>query len=163
MPAPVPRFLPPDAYVTQPPSPMSAEARRIWARHANDAGTADAVAEAAHSLFAQLGEGLSRWVGKAGYAALLHRALALQPAHCSDVITVTTEAGSDKALSVSVRARDAGESADAAVALLATLMGLLARVVGEPVANHLLERVVLARPRPQRSAPNYETQRKRDA
>jgi hypothetical protein len=94
-------------------------ARRVWTRAAGDSRGPEALTAAAEQLRSQLSTGLGRWIGAQGYRALLERAGELARTERS--------------------ALGAEEAAVGQVALLAALIELLGRIIGEEMAVRLVE------------------------
>lgn len=122
-------------------------ARRHWARAAGDTSTPEEVAATAERTCTQLQAGLARWVGTEGYRALLHRALLLARAEHPALGSLSCHGGDQPLTTAAVRAHSAAEVTAGIVALVATLIDLLGRVVGEEMAVQLVNQAVAASPR----------------
>ena len=128
-------------------SPAATEAaRRHWARAVGDTSTPEEVAAAAERTCTQLRAGLSRWVGTEGYRALIDRALLLARAEHPALGSLSCHGGDEPATTAAVRAHNAAEVATGMVALVATLIDLLSRIVGEEMAVELVNQAVTRAP-----------------
>ena len=128
-------------------SPAATEvARRHWARAAGDTNTLEEVAAAAERTCTQLQAGLARWVGTEGYRALIDRALLLARAEHPVLGGLSCHGGDEPATTAAVRAHSAAEVATGIVALVATLIDLLSRIVGEEMAVELVNQAVARLP-----------------
>jgi hypothetical protein len=120
-------------------------AHRIWERASNN-GASDEAATA-ERLCAQLQTGLRRWIGNDGYRALLDRALgSVRPEHpaLDDVPSLRGDAPTTTA---TVRAHDATKVPAGMVALVAVVIELLGRIIGEEMAVRFVEQIGTASPR----------------
>lgn len=113
-------------------------ARRLWARNGKVTAP-EGVAAEVERVCAHLDAGLVRWIGSEGYRALLDRALGLARAEHPALNNVSCRPGEQPAVTAAVRAHGAAEMAAGIVALLATLIELLGRVIGEELVVQLLE------------------------
>ena len=122
-------------------------ARRLWAGVAGEATAPDQVAAGVARLFARLRAGLGRWVGAEGYCALLDRAVVLvRTAHpVVDGLSCRTE--DDPITPAAVQAHGPAEVTAGTIALLAALIELLGRIVGEEIAVRLVEQTGASTPR----------------
>jgi hypothetical protein len=137
--------------MTQGSAPAAEAARRFWARHGGDATTPEKLAAGAESVFAQLQTGLARWVGAEGVRALTGRALELaRPAH-PPLGALSGAAVDPQAVEAAARAHGAGEVATSLITVIATLIDLLGRVVGEEMAVRMVEQTGAPSPRGVRS------------
>jgi hypothetical protein len=134
-------------------------ARRLWARAVGDASAPEEVAAAAERLCTQLRVGLGRWVGTDGYRALLHRALGLARAEYPALTGLSCEGGEGPAIAAAVRVHGPAKVTTSVVGLVATLIDLLGRIVGEEMAVQLGEQT--GKPRP-RGVVTTETEAQRD-
>lgn len=134
-------------------------ARRLWARDGKVTAPEEIAAEV-DRVCAQLDAGLARWVGSEGYRVLLDRALGLARAEHPALSNVSCRGGDELVVTAAVRAHGAAEVAAGMVTLLATLIDLLGRIIGEEMAVQVLER---ARTPSRRSVPSTELQGDRDA
>lgn len=122
-------------------------ARRLWARAASDAEAPDEIAVAAIRVYSQLNNGLGRWIGVGGYRALLDRAFLLVRGQHPALDAISLVEGDEARTAAAVRAHGAGEVVAALVALLATLVELLGRIIGTEMAVRLVEQIGLPTPR----------------
>jgi hypothetical protein len=128
-------------------SPSATEvARRHWARAAGDTNTLEEVAAAAERTCTQLQAGLARWVGTEGYRALIDRALLLARAEHPVLGGLSCHGEAEPVTTAAVRAHCAAEVATGMVALVATLIDLLSRIVGEEMAVELVNQAVTRAP-----------------
>ena len=128
-------------------SPAATEvARRHWARAAGDTNTLEEVAAAATRTCTQLQAGLARWVGTEGYRALIDRALLLARAEHPALGSLSCHGGDQPLTTAAVRAHSAAEVTAGIVALVATLIDLLSRIVGEEMAVELVNQAVTRAP-----------------
>jgi hypothetical protein len=128
-------------------SPAATEvARRHWARAVGDTSTPEEVAAAAERTCTQLQAGLARWVGTMGYRALIDRALLLARAEHPALGSLSCHGGDEPVTTAAVRAHSAAEVATGMVALVATLIDLLSRIVGEEMAVELVNQAVARLP-----------------
>ena len=134
-------------------------ARSLWARDAVDAGAPEEVIAAAERICVQLQAGLVRWVGTEGYRALLHRVLELARAEHPALRLISCIGSDEQEIAAAVRAHGAAEVTAGMVALVATLIDVLSRIVGEEMAVELVNQAVAASPR---RASNIGTKGERD-
>jgi hypothetical protein len=128
------------------PTAATDAARRLWARTAADGSASEEVAAAADRMCTQLRAGLGRWIGAEGYRALLERALGLARVEHPALGGLSCLGGDGTMTMAAVRAHGAGEVAAGLVALVATLIDLLGRIVGEEMALRLVEHVGMPSP-----------------
>jgi hypothetical protein len=122
-------------------------AERLWARAANGATAPAEVAVAADRMCSEIGAGLRRWIGTAGYSALLDRALA-QSRFGHPVLEGLSCLGADAStIADLVRERGAGEISAGLVAVVRELVELLGRIIGPELVMHLVEQISLPSPR----------------
>jgi hypothetical protein len=115
-------------------------ARRLWECVATDRASEERVMMAATRVLADLDHGMRRWIGVEGYRALLRRAVAeTLPRHPA----LRAIPGLPLAASDAPFARSYGteEVSAATVSLLADLIALLGRVIGDDLAAGLVEHV----------------------
>lgn len=135
-------------------------ARRLWTGVAGDVTGPDQVAVGAARLFARLRAGLGRWVGVEGYCALLDRAIALVRAEHPALDSLSCRREDEPVTIETVRAHGPPQVAAGVVALLAALIELLGRIVGDEIAVRLVEQT--ADPTPDGVAGNTGIQGGRD-
>jgi hypothetical protein len=111
-------------------------AQRLWARESAGAGdTASAVTR----ICGGLDHGLSRWIGAEGYRALLRRALEEERTVQSPFATLQWDGNDGDRIAAAVKQHGAHETVAWLVSLVASLIDLLGRVVGEDMAVQLIE------------------------
>jgi hypothetical protein len=114
-------------------------ARRLWAGAGGTTETPGAIASAAERLGTQLRRGLGRWIGTDGYYALLERAATVtREAHPTLNPASYFRDGAPVTLAA-VQAHGARAVVDGLVALLAALIELLGRIIGDEMARRLVE------------------------
>jgi hypothetical protein len=120
-------------------APATEAARRLWVRYAGDEATAEGLAAASERLFSELGTRLARWVGAEGFRVLWGRALTLaQVGHPALGNLPNSEWGVQAVVSA-VQAHGARQVATGVVSVIATLIDLLGRIIGEEMAVRLVE------------------------
>jgi hypothetical protein len=139
--------------MTQGSAPATEAARRFWASHGGDATTPEKLALGAESVFAQLQTGLARWVGAEGVHALTGRALELAQAAHPPLGAFSDAAVNRQVVEAAARAHGAGEVATSLITVIATLIDLLGRVVGEEMAVKMVEQTGAPRPHAASSSP----------
>ena len=133
------------------PSTSSATeaARHLWTRYAGGKTSAEEFATAADQLFSQLEAGLARWVGAEGSRVLRGRALKLAQAQ-HRALRDFSDGGWDVPVVVSaVKAHGAPDVAAGFIAVIATLIDLLGRIIGQEMAVRLVEQTGAPGPRGQ--------------
>jgi hypothetical protein len=140
-------------------SPATEAARGLWARTAGDTSAPQEVAAAADRMCTQLRTGLGRWIGTDGYRALLDRALGLTRAEHPPLGGFSCLGGDEPLSTTAVRAYGVVQVAGGMVALVAALIELLGRIIGEEMAVHLVEQIGVPSPR---GVVSTESQRGRD-
>jgi len=142
--------------MTQRSAAATEVARHLWERVVGDSNTPEDVAVAATRMCTELRVGLTRWVGAMGYRALIDRALLLARAEHPALGSLSCHGEAEPVTTAAVRAHSAAEVATGMVALVATLIDLLSRIVGEEMAVELVNQAV-ARPPWQRTAGTAPT------
>lgn len=122
-------------------------ARRLWTRSGGGTSEPEKVAAGVERLCGQLRDGLTRWVGAHGYRVVLDRALGLTQAEHPALRDLSCLGDDASATTGAVRAHGAGAMAAAMVALIATMIEVLGRAVGEEMAVHLVEQTGTPSPR----------------
>jgi hypothetical protein len=145
--------------MTQRSATVTEAARDFWVRDAVDVGAPEEVIATAERICVQLQAGLVRWVGTEGYRALLHRVLELARAEHPALRRLSCNGSDEQEIAAAVRAHGAAEVTAGMVALVATLIDLLGRIVGEEMAVQLVNQAVAASPR---GASNTGTEGGRD-
>ena len=133
--------------MTQISSAATEAARRLWARDGDDAVTPEELAAAAERVFAQLYTGLGRWVGAEGYRMLRSRAVGLTRSAHPALGAISGGLGDEEAVVAAVRAHGAAGVVASIIVVMATLIDLLARIIGEEMAVQLVEQTVTLSPR----------------
>lgn len=125
----------------------------LWSRVAGNVSESREVAEAAERMCTQLRLGLGRWIGVMGYRALLDRALGLARAENPALGGLSCHGGEEEAeVAAAVRAHGAAEVAAGMMAVVAVLIDLLGRIIGEEMAVRLVEQVGTENERDRRDA-----------
>jgi hypothetical protein len=114
-------------------------AQVVWALAAGDSTSPGEVAGAAERTCTELYTGLSRWIGTMGYRILFDRALALARAEHPALAGVACLGGDQPVITDIQLSPGAAEVAAGMVALVAILVELLGRIVGEEMAVRLVE------------------------
>lgn len=158
--------------MTQTSAAATEVAQRLWQRAVGNSSTPEDVTVAATHLCTGLRVGLTRWVGAMGYRALIDRALLLARAEHPALGSLLCHGEDGPVTPAAVRAYSAAEVATGMVALVAALVELLGRILGEGMAVRLVEqsgmqneRETVKRPRktePARSR-EHESTGERDA
>jgi hypothetical protein len=138
------------------PAPAVEAARRLWSRDGADADAPEDVSAAADRICLSLRTGLGRWIGDEGYRALLRRAIEQERAMHPVIAELPWHDGKPGQSSAAVRAHGAAAVTDGVLALIAALIGFLARVVGQNMAVQLVEQTS------SRQAPGDTTEGGRD-
>ena len=103
--------------------------------------TAIDAARAGERVFSQVSDNLVRWIGPDGSQALFARALVLAQAQRSALNAIPAPARSGlflESLAATVDPQDTNTVTDAAVMILATLIELLGRLIGNDLAIRLV-------------------------
>lgn len=114
-------------------------ARRHWAWVASGASTPTDVAVAVDRTVVQLRAGLSRWIGLPGYLTLMDRALRATITDHPALRNLSFDGGDEKATMLAVSQYGAAEVEAATVELVATVIELLGRLIGDEMALRLVE------------------------
>jgi hypothetical protein len=138
-------------------------AQVVWALAAGDSTSSEQIAAAAERTCSELYTGLSRWIGTMGYRILFDRALALARAE-HPALSGLECLGGDQAVSTDIQpAPSAAEVAAGMMTLVATLVELLGRIVGEEMAVRLVEQTAGERqPGPKHEDTGTEPARDRE-
>jgi hypothetical protein len=131
--------------MTQRSAAATEVARHIWQRAVGDSSTSEDVAVAATGLSIELRAGLTRWVGAMGYRALIDRALLLARAEHPALGSLSYTGGEEPVTPGAVRAYSPAEVGAGMVALVAALVELLGRIIGEEMAVRLVEQIGMKR------------------
>jgi hypothetical protein len=127
-------------------------ARRLWVRNAGGRTDPEAVAAAAEGACADLRIGLGCWIGVGGHRVLVARALMLARQEHPVLDGISGMGGDQEVVTAAVRSHGAGTVAEGMVALMASLIVLLGRIIGEEMALQLVEHP--GPPHPRRSLSN---------
>ena len=133
-------------------TPVSAAAteaaRRLWAHEGLDAGAPEEMAAAAEQGCARLRAGLTRWIGSDGYRALVDRALEEAREGHPALAGLQCQAGDVQGVAAAVGVHGAAEVREGILALVALLIDLLSRLIGEEMAMRLVEQAWAGSGRP---------------
>lgn len=138
------------------PAPAVEAARRLWSRDGLDANAPEDVSAAADRICRSLRTGLGRWIGDDGYRALLRRAIEQERAKHPVVTELPWHDGTPGQSRAAAGAHGAPAVRDGVLAVTASLIGFLSRVVGENMAVQLVEQTS------SRQAPGDTTEGGRD-
>ena len=130
-----------------PSAPATDAARRLWAGIGGDVHEPAEIAQAVARLGAQIRTGLGRWIGGDACRALLKRAVgAARPEH--PALGTLSDLEEDPSVTMAaVQAHGAPAVVDGLVAVVALMIELLGRIIGQEMATHLVEQCG-APPRP---------------
>jgi hypothetical protein len=123
-------------------------ARQFWAHDGLNAGGPEDMAAAAEQGCARLRAVLTRWIGSEGYRALVDRALALALAEHPAVAGLQCQGGDVEGVAAAVGVHSAAEVREGILALVAQLIDLLSRLIGEEMATRLVEQAWARSARP---------------
>ena len=126
-------------------------ARRLWVRYAGDEATAEGIAAASERLFPELETRLARWVGAEGSHVLWGRALRLAQARHPALGNLSDREWGMRAVVSAVQAHGARQVTAGIISVIATLIDLLGRIIGEEMAVRLVEQTGAPSPRGQSS------------
>lgn len=132
-------------------------AERVWSRAVGDAVLPEPLAQVADQHWAGMRIRLGRWIGVAGYRALLDRSLGEVRAPHPALAGLTCAGGDEAALRKAVKQHGAEATTAGMVALLSRVIESLGRILGEEMAVNLVEQTGVARPRDRaRPAPKVD-------
>jgi hypothetical protein len=134
--------------MTQPSAVATEAARQFWAHDRLKAGTPEEMAAAAEQGCARLRAVLTRWIGSEGYRALVDRALAQARAEHPAVAGLQSQGGDLEGVAAAVGMHSAAEVKEGILALVARLIDLLSRLIGEEMATRLVEQAWAGSARP---------------
>ena len=125
--------------MTGPPQGATKAAARVLARARAEDSEGAGYSATVGTICEELSAGLSRWIGAEGYRALRGRALdEVRPAH--PALDRLSFDGTDVAeIAVAVETHGAAPVALALEAFIASLIGLLGRIIGDEMAANLIE------------------------
>ena len=114
-------------------------ARQFWAHDGLEAGTPEEMAAAAEQGCARLRAVLTRWIGSEGYRALVDRALAQARTEHPAVAGLQCQGGDLEGVAAALGTHSATEVKEGILALVARLIDLLSRLIGEEMATRLVQ------------------------
>jgi hypothetical protein len=132
--------------MTQRSAAATDAARRLWARAAGAGSGPEEVAADVARVCSHLRVGLGRWIGSEGYQVLLDRALGLARVEHPALTGLACLGGDEPVTTAAVRANGAGKVTAGLVALVAALIDLLGRMIGEEMAVRLVEQIGIPSP-----------------
>jgi hypothetical protein len=137
-------------------TPVSAAAkeaaRQLWVHEGLDAAAPQEMAAAAEQGCARLRAGLTRWIGSDGYGSLVDRALQQARAGHPSLAGLQCQAGDVQGVAAVVGVHGAAEVREGIVELVALLIDLLGRLIGEDMATRLVEQAWAGGARPAASS-----------
>ncbi|MCA1674547.1 MAG: hypothetical protein LC799_20945 [Actinobacteria bacterium] len=125
--------------MTQVSAVATEAARQFWAHDGLDADAPEEIAAAAEQGCFRLRAVLTRWIGFEGYRALVDRALAQAQAEHPAVAGLQCQGGDVEGMAAAVGVHSAAEVREGILALVARLVDLLSRLIGEEMAVRLVE------------------------
>ena len=127
-------------------------ARQFWAHDGLDTDAPEEMAAAAEQGCARLRAVLTRWIGSEGYRALVDRALAQSRAEHPAVAGLQCQGGDLEGVAAAVGVHSAAEVREGILELVARLIDLLSRLIGEEMATRLVEQAWAGGGRPAASS-----------
>lgn len=124
-------------------------ANRLFARETHGAADEVALIRAAERICDNVLNGLSRWFGPYGSMALFTRALVRARANYPSLAALTTASGQSPCLiglDEAARTHGAKAVADGVVAMLATLVDAIGRLIGDDLATSVFEQSTTVQP-----------------
>ena len=137
--------------MTQSSASATEAAHRLWTRYASDPASAEKLGAASERLFSELETQLARWVGAEGFRVLRGRALNLAQAGHPALGKLSDSEWGMRAVVSAVQAHGARQVAAGIISVIATLIDLLGRIIGEELAVRLVEQTGAPGPRGQSS------------
>ena len=135
--------------MTSTPATATDAARRLWARAGCDNRAPEQVGAAAEQLCNRLRTGLARWIGAEGYRSLLDRAVrAARADHPVLGGLSCLGVGDEPGTAAALAAKSNGDLAEGMVAVVATLIDSLGRIIGIEMAVRLVEQAGVETERP---------------
>jgi hypothetical protein len=125
--------------MTQVSAVATEAARQFWAHEGLHADTPEEMAADAEQGCARLRAVLTRWIGADGYRALINRALELARATHPAIAGLQCQAGNVEGVAAAVGGHSAAEVREGILKLVALLVDLLSRLIGEEMAVRLVE------------------------
>jgi len=134
--------------MTQVSAAATEAARRFWALDGLVAGAPEEMAAAAERGCARLRAELTRWIGSDGYRALVDRALQQVRAGHPALAGLRCQADDMQGVAAAVGVHGAAEVREGILALVALVIDLLGRLIGEEMATRLVEQAWAESARP---------------
>jgi hypothetical protein len=125
--------------MTQSSTAATEAARRFWAHHGLHADTPEDMAAGAEQGCARLRAVLTRWIGADGYRALINRALEQARATHPAIAHLHCQSGDLEEVAAAVGGHSAAKVREGVLDLVALLVDLLGRLIGEEMAVRLVE------------------------
>lgn len=138
--------------MTQVSAVATEAARQFWAHDGLEAAAPREMAAAAEQGCARLRAVLTRWIGSEGYRALVDRALAQTRAEHPAIEGLQLEGEDVEGFAVAIGVHSAAEVREGILALVARLIDLLSRLIGEDMATRLVEQAWAGDARPAASS-----------
>ena len=138
--------------MTQVSAVATEAARQFWAHDGLEAAAPRDMAAAAEQGCARLRAVLTRWIGSEGYRALVDRALAQTRAEHPAIEGLQLEGEDVEGFAVAIGVHSAAEVREGILALVARLIDLLSRLIGEDMATRLVEQAWAGDARPAASS-----------
>ena len=138
--------------MTQVSAVATEASRQFWAHDGLEAGAPEEMAAAAEQGCARLRAVLTRWIGSEGYRALVDRALEQARAEHPAIAGLQCQAGDLEGIAASVGVHSAAEVREGILELVARLIDLLSRLIGEEMATRLVEQAGAGGGRPAASS-----------
>ena len=134
--------------MTQVSAVATEASRQFWAHDGLEAGAPEELAAAAEQGCARLRAVLTRWIGSEGYRALVDRALAEARAEHPAIAGLQCQGGDLVGVAVAAGVHSGAEVREGILALVARLIDLLSRLIGEDMATRLVEQAWAGATRP---------------
>lgn len=138
--------------MTQVSAVATEAARQFWAHDGLEAAAPRDMAAVAEQGCARLRAVLTRWIGSEGYRALVDRALAQTRAEHPAIEGLQLEGEDVEGFAVAIGVHSAAEVREGILALVARLIDLLSRLIGEDMATRLVEQAWAGDARPAASS-----------
>jgi hypothetical protein len=137
--------------MTQRSAAATEASRQFWAHVGLAVDTPEEMAAAAEQGCARLRTVLTRWIGADGYRALINRALEQARAEHPAIAGLQCQAGEVQGVAAAVGGHSAAEVREGFLELVALLVDLLSRLIGEEMATGLVEQAWARGARPAES------------
>ncbi|MGZ8399424.1 MAG: hypothetical protein ACXWWN_10325 [Gemmatimonadales bacterium] len=134
--------------MTQVSAVATEAARQFWAHNGLEAGAPREMAATAEQGCARLRAVLTRWIGSEGYRALVDRALDQARAEHPVLEGLQCHGAGVEGFAAAVGVHSAAEVREGIMALVARLIDLLSRLIGEEMATRLVEQAWAGAARP---------------